>query len=152
YFYHPYRVAQKICYNGGTDEDCIIALLHDVVEDTVGTVEQITKMFGERISFGVFCLTDSDKSVGNRATRKTIDNLRLASSSPSIQTIKYADMLDNGPSIIANDPDFAIVFMKEKTALLEVMNSGDKDLLAKCWEMINTFEAELVVTDDDYCR
>lgn len=47
-----------------------IAVLHDVVEDTEATMEDIVELFGEEVATGVWFLTKCPDYVGNRATRK----------------------------------------------------------------------------------
>jgi hypothetical protein len=44
--------------------------------------------------------------------------------------IKVADIIDNTKSITAHDPDFARVYLKEISALLDVLVDADPNLLA----------------------
>ena len=46
YIYHPIHVAEQM----DTEYECIIALLHDVVEDTVMTTEDVAKEFGDEVA------------------------------------------------------------------------------------------------------
>ena len=48
--FHPYTVAMMIQRSGGTDNAVIAGLLHDVVEDTKYTLEDIINEFGEDIA------------------------------------------------------------------------------------------------------
>ncbi len=51
YILHPMEVAQ-ILSTMTSDQDVITAgILHDVVEDTDGTLKEIEKRFGERVAF-----------------------------------------------------------------------------------------------------
>ena len=51
YILHPLEVAQ-ILSTMTNDENIIAAgILHDIVEDTDGTLEEIEKRFGERVAF-----------------------------------------------------------------------------------------------------
>ena len=71
-----------------------MALLHDTVEDTNVTREQIAEEFGWKIFKLVVELTDVTKPEdGNRATRKAIEAKRLGMASKEAQTIKLADLL-----------------------------------------------------------
>lgn len=58
YIEHPKTVASMV----DGDEAKIVALLHDTVEDTDATVDEIRSMFGDRIADAVACMTH-DKSV-----------------------------------------------------------------------------------------
>ena len=50
YIYHPIEVAKiLVAYDCDTDS-IIAALLHDTVEDTAVTLEQVRKLFGEEVS------------------------------------------------------------------------------------------------------
>jgi guanosine-3',5'-bis(diphosphate) 3'-pyrophosphohydrolase len=50
----------------------------------------------------------------------------LISVSAEAQTIKYADIIDNSIDIVENDPDFAMIFLKEYRDLLRGMNKGEQ--------------------------
>ena len=45
YIYHPIYVAEQM----KTENECIVALLHDVVEDTEITLEQLESIFSDEI-------------------------------------------------------------------------------------------------------
>ena len=49
YFLHPFRVMMK-CQ---TDEERIVALLHDIIEDTDYTLAELRKTFGDEIANAV---------------------------------------------------------------------------------------------------
>lgn len=123
YIVHPIAVSNLVKENGGTDEMIAAALLHDTVEDTDVTREQIAEEFGWKIFKLVVELTDVTKPEdGNRATRKAIEAKRLGMASKEAQTIKLADLIDNTKTIFKHDPKFAKVYIQEKIALLEAMD------------------------------
>ena len=76
---------------------------------------------------------------GNRATRKELDRQHTAKASPDAKTVKLADLISNGKSIIKDDPNFAKVFMKEKAALLEVLTEGDAILFKEASDMVASY-------------
>ena len=132
YIVHPREVAAIVATVPHTPEMLAAALLHDTVEDTGVTIETIRAEFGAVVAGLVADLTDvSTPSGGNRAIRKGIDLAHTAGASPSAKTIKLADLLSNTASIVAHDPGFARVYLKEKAAMLEVMTDGDATLLAR---------------------
>ena len=122
YITHPIRVSEIVAHNQGSDEMIAAALLHDVVEDTPVTHDEILDKFGANVSDLVFGLTDVDLSMGNRKTRKALDRDRIASSSADVQLIKLADFIDNTTSIVQNDPNFAKLYLQEKSQMLDVMD------------------------------
>lgn len=130
YIEHPVRVAETVLYYQGTSEMVQAALLHDVVEDTGVTSETIHKFFGPKVGELVDWLTDiSRPHHGNRATRKKMDRDHSIASPAEAQTIKLADLIDNCTDIVANDPHFARVYLKEMGLLLESLDKADKRLL-----------------------
>lgn len=139
YIVHPCNVA-RILSLVTTDVDMLCAAyLHDTVEDTDLTCEQIKNMgFGGRISRLVAELTDiSIPSDGNRAERKALDRAHTACASADGQTIKLCDLLDNTCSITRHDPDFARVYIKEKRLLLdEALCAGDPFLYQAAYEQV----------------
>ena len=123
YIVHPIAVSNIVKENGGTEDMIAAALLHDTLEDTNVTKEQIAEEFGWKIFKLVVELTDVTKPAdGNRATRKAIEAKRLGMASKEAQMIKLADLIDNTKSIFEHDPKFAKVYRQEKINLLEAMD------------------------------
>ena len=104
------------------DEMVAVAWLHDIVADQGVTLKQIVEQFGPIVGLGVRLL--SDLEVGNRATRKAATCARLSAAPGWVQTIKYADLISNTPSIVMHDPGFARVYLAEKRSLLAGMRDG----------------------------
>ena len=50
YYYHPYNVAKIIVSLGMDTESVVASLLHDVVEDTDITIEEISEQFGKEVA------------------------------------------------------------------------------------------------------
>ena len=100
YIYHPIAVAKIVAYEIGLGAISIVAaLLHDVVEDTDYTVEDIERLFGESIARIVSGLTKisrlnkgTDSSIQAENFRKMLltlhDDVRVI-------LIKIADRLHN---------------------------------------------------------
>jgi (p)ppGpp synthase/HD superfamily hydrolase len=137
YYNHPIEVAETVATVTDDTNMYIAAILHDTVEDTVATTEDIELFFGSDVATLVSELTDvSRPSDGNRAARKAKDRDHLAKASPRAQTIKYADLLSNTASISEHDPSFAVVYLREKKELLDVMLDGDPILRQRCLDFI----------------
>lgn len=128
YINHPIRVMQLVSTKTKDSHALVTALLHDVVEDTDITFKDIYDSFGYRIMKNVYYLTDCNHGIGNRKTRKMIDNIRLSDAPSIVQTIKYADLIDNTSSILKYDPKFAKTYLQEKQILLSLINKGNIEL------------------------
>ncbi|MDG2514818.1 HD domain-containing protein [Sphingobium sp. WW5] len=118
-----------------TDEMLAAALLHDTIEDTATTREDIAREFGEPVAALVMELTDQCHD-GNRATRKAAEAKRLGTISPNAQTVKLADFISNTQSIVAGSPGFAKVYLREKLQVFSVMTGGDPNLYRQAMALI----------------
>ena len=132
YIVHPIEVMEIVKTVPHDEAMLAAALLHDVVEDTDVTLEEINQAFGEDVASLVDDLTDVSKPEdGNRKARKALDREHSAQSSPRAQTVKLADLISNSSDILENDPKFAKVYLAEKELLLKVMTQGDPTLHEK---------------------
>jgi (p)ppGpp synthase/HD superfamily hydrolase len=137
YIAHPRAVADLVRGVPHTDEMLAAALLHDVVEDTRATLDDVQREFGSHVARLVDQLTDrAALADGNRALRKAIEERRLARACPEAKTVKLADLLDNTASIVPHDPSFARVFLAEMQRLLFALEGGDTRLLAQAWRAV----------------
>ena len=127
YITHPLAVAEMVADYMVGDEwttqerdiaiDC--AVLHDVVEDTDVTIEDIEREFGKERAKGVWFLSDPPNFVGNRKLRKKLTRDRLKLAPAYIKLVKSFDIKHNADSIKKYDPKFYVVFEKETTELLK---------------------------------
>lgn len=143
YYNHCFEVRFLVSQvEGVTPEMEMAALLHDTVEDTGVTLEQIRSEFGVKVMEYVTWLTDVSKpSDGNRKVRKEIDRQHTAAAPPEVKTIKLADLISNTSSIVGHDPAFAKVYMAEKRLLLEVLTDGDPWLYKMAKELVDDYFA-----------
>lgn len=101
YWLHPVRVAMGLMQWGVTDRDMLVAaLLHDVVEDTITTPEEVRSAFGARAENLVVWLTAPDARVAGHAVRDYYRRL-LEQGPPDAHLLKIADRSDNLRSIQA---------------------------------------------------
>lgn len=126
-------ILQKFAFNPVTSEMIAAAHLHDSVEDTGVTIEQIKYHFGETVAEYVGWLTDVSKPEdGNRKARKAKDLAHTASAPVNAKTIKLADLISNSSTIVQYDPGFAGVYLREKSALLDyALYDADPGLYAE---------------------
>lgn len=144
YWKHPEAVAALVKTVRHTPEMVAAAYMHDVIEDTPCTEEQMRAEFGDPVTDLVIWLTDVSKPTdGNREARKRIDRAHTAAAPREAKTVKLADLIDNSHSIIARDPDFAQVYLKEKRLLLdEALADGDPTLWAMADEIVRQAECQ----------
>jgi len=131
YIVHPINVARLVAEVFPDVDMIAAAYLHDVVEDTPISQQDIDTDFGFRIARYVRGLTDQftdPATCGNRATRKTLELQRLSMESFEVQTIKVADMCDNACTIFKHDPNFSKVFAQEKARLLDALTLAHPQL------------------------
>ena len=123
YFVHPEAVAKIVAEKGGDYEMIAAAYLHDTIEDCDITYERILVEFGKRVADLVLELTDVYTSESyptkNRAERKRLEAERLWKISDDAKMIKRADIKHNTSDIVANDADFAKVYLAEKEYILK---------------------------------
>ena len=137
YIVHPIEVMEIVKTVEHDDAMLAAALLHDVVEDTDVTIEEIEASFGADVAALVSDLTDVSKPEdGNRKLRKAMDRAHSAKSSARAQTVKLADLISNSSDILENDPSFAKVYLHEKELLLDVLTLGDRSLHARAASFI----------------
>jgi guanosine-3',5'-bis(diphosphate) 3'-pyrophosphohydrolase len=103
------------------------AWLHDTIEDQQVSYGQIQSLFGTTVARGVLLLSDLEE--GNRATRMAASRARLAAAPAWVQSIKVADLISNTSTIGLHDPNFAVVYFKEKRLLLDVLTQADPRLV-----------------------
>lgn len=140
YIEHPKRVAQIVKTVPHSTEMVCAAYLHDVVEDTPVSIEEIEQEFGSKVAGLVQELTDEYVKENyqhlNRKNRKKKEVERQAKMSPEAKTIKLADVIDNTRDIIKNDRDFARRYVPEMEALTEALQGGNFKLLMRaCYEV-----------------
>lgn len=94
------------------------ALLHDVVEDTNVTLQQIESEFGEQVAQWVDGLTHVTVGV-NRADREYKTQQKLIAAAWEVRLIKCFDIMHNAKDLAQLDPNFGVTWFKEKLDLFE---------------------------------
>jgi len=99
YFSHPIEVAGILTDLHLDDETIATAILHDTVEDTVATPEQIEKTFGPAVARLVDGVTKLSKIEAQSESERAAENLRkfLLAMSDDVRVllVKLADRLHN---------------------------------------------------------
>jgi len=99
YFSHPIEVAGILTDLRLDDETIATAILHDTIEDTVATPEEITRLFGPSVARLVDGVTKLSKIEAQTENERAAENLRkfLLAMSDDIRVllVKLADRLHN---------------------------------------------------------
>jgi GTP pyrophosphokinase len=110
YIYHPIAVAEIVAkeINLGTTS-MIAALLHDVVEDTDYTIDDIKDMFGEEVANIVYGLTKIEDIVMDESQSVQAENFRkillYTVGDVRVILIKLADRLHNMRTLSSMPPE-----------------------------------------------
>lgn len=93
YIGHPRRVARRVAVHGGSTEQRAAALLHDVLEDTPATADELLRHgIPGQVVTAVVALTKIDGEPYQQAVRR-------AAADPIANLVKWCDLEDN------TDPD-----------------------------------------------
>ena len=104
YINHPIALADVLVNEAGvTDVEVLCAaLLHDTIEDTETTPEELEREFGRRIAEIVIELTDN--KMLKKRTRKRMQIAHAASASRQAKLVKLADKICNLRDVNARPP------------------------------------------------
>lgn len=104
YINHPIALANVLANEGGvTDEEVLCAaLLHDTIEDTETTADELRVNFGDAITAIVLEVTD-DKTLP-KADRKRLQVEHAPHASLKAKQVKLADKICNLRDILASPP------------------------------------------------
>ncbi len=94
YIVHPLRVSTLLIETGASDSLAIAGVLHDTVEDTDTTLDQIERLFGTDVRMLVDAVTEPNRAAPWEERKSgTID--RLGTASQDMLLLACADKLDN---------------------------------------------------------
>lgn len=94
YVEHPVTVAARLEELGYPDEVLAAALLHDVIEDSKTTLDELRELFGDEVAGMVGALTD-DESIESYRERKAEHRERVAAAAGGAMAIYGSDKLTN---------------------------------------------------------
>lgn len=109
YVHHVFDVAGRVAAAGLTSEDALIAaILHDVVEDTYGTLEQIRDLFGPVVAQYVAQLT-LPVEIHQDIEKKVQHQMRMmAEMGWECRAVKIADKTSNVFDLVHDPPGWGI--------------------------------------------
>ena len=104
YINHPLDLAHVLWFEGGVQDPLVLAaaLLHDTIEDTQTTVQELQGEFGVQVARIVMEVTDEASL--NWRVRKKLQVSRARLASPEARQVKLADKICNLRSMVASPP------------------------------------------------
>ena len=142
YWHHLVRVQQLVePIDNEIHMWSMVALTHDVLEDTQCSAEDLWDFFEKfQVPLAPYVVrhvqdltqeyTKDKYPEMNRFERKRAEHSLLQVASTLSIDVKYADIIDNVTGIVAQDPEFAKVYLEEKLHLLYKANHGNYKLWA----------------------
>jgi len=114
------------------------ALLHDVVEDTATTVEEVAAAFGPRVAAGVSALTKSSALDKPAAMRDSL--ARILEQPPEIAIVKLGDRVTNlAPPPPRWSAAKIAAYRAEGQFILDALGAASPFLSARLAERIRTY-------------
>ena len=98
YIIHPMMVAKKLARLGFSDETIAAALVHDVLEDTDVTEQQLRQELGDKVVDIILPLSEDKKLEWETRKKKYINDVKNAS--VETKAVSIADKIHNLESII----------------------------------------------------
>ena len=104
YINHPIALAEVLAGEGGVADIEVLAaaLLHDTIEDTATSYDELVAQFGERVAAIVAEVTDDQKLP--KAERKRLQIVHAASLSAGAKLVKLADKICNLRDVAERPP------------------------------------------------
>jgi guanosine-3',5'-bis(diphosphate) 3'-pyrophosphohydrolase len=104
YINHPIALAQILRVEGGVDDPAVIAaaLLHDTVEDTDTSFQELRGQFGAEVADIVAEVTDTKWL--QKGSRKRLQIIKASRATEGAKLVKLADKIANLRDIIASPP------------------------------------------------
>ncbi|HEY8070188.1 MAG TPA: HD domain-containing protein [Burkholderiales bacterium] len=104
YINHPIALAEVLAAEGGVGDIEVLAaaLLHDTIEDTATTFEELVEHFGSRVAAMVGEVTDDQKLP--KAERKRLQIVHAAGLSAGAKLVKLADKICNLRDVAERPP------------------------------------------------
>ncbi len=129
YILHPIEVAQILSTMTDDQEIITAGILHDIVEDTDGTLEEIKKRFGERVAFLVSSESENkypEEDPGETWKRRKEETLQVLKNSREIG-VKMLWLADK----LANIRSLSGMYSEMGENMWSGLHQGDPQL--QCW-------------------
>jgi (p)ppGpp synthase/HD superfamily hydrolase len=105
-----------------------VAILHDTIEDTDATYEEISELYGSRIADGVLALTKDD-SLPDKPSKMADSLQRIRAQAPEVALVKIADRITNLQSPPAHWTSEKITAYRQEAIIIADALGGKHDYL-----------------------
>jgi guanosine-3',5'-bis(diphosphate) 3'-pyrophosphohydrolase len=125
YINHPIQVAEILWSTGGVRDvnTLVAAVLHDTIEDTGVTPDEIRELFGEDVLGLVLEVTDDRRLP--KMVRKILQVTSAPKKSPRARQIKLADKISNVTEVTSDPPaDWSLQRQREYLDWTEAVING----------------------------
>ncbi len=104
YIVHPLRVCSRLWHDGAVRNvnTLCTAILHDTIEDTDATAEEIRALFGDRITYATLEVSDDQSLSSDEKKQRQLEH--APHMSLDARLVKLADRMDNVWSIEVSTP------------------------------------------------
>lgn len=139
YFTHPSQVAEIVKQFSKDPEIIAAAYLHDTLEDTETTYDEIAVSFSTRVADLVQELT-SVKEDSQKLGKAVYLSQKLNQMSPEALLIKLADRLDNVSDLGTTSESFSEKYKKETRYILEnlrrPLDASHSAIIKQIWDKL----------------
>jgi hypothetical protein len=141
---HLKSVAQIVSSVSEDDEMIAAAWLHDIVEDTEVTIDDLERQFGVRVAKLVHELTVvCHPARRHSAASFALTKQHFAKVSDAAKTVKLADLIDTCRDLYKNDWALFSTYVAEANELALVLNGGNSRLLARLKRDLNKYASSI---------
>jgi (p)ppGpp synthase/HD superfamily hydrolase len=141
YVEHPIRVSQRVlAAPWGTPDLAVVALLHDVVEDTTVKLGEIDREFGWHITGLVAWMTNPKHGSLPRGLRKSLDRDRLRCAPLDVRRLKLLDRIDNVRDMAGAPESFRSLYREESRLMLAALAGTDAELEQELRDLLTSPE------------
>ena len=144
YLWHISVVSMEVMAAVGREPDCdadlavVCAVLHDVVEDTTVTIDEIQDSFGVRVADGVLALTKDPELPHSLRLRNSLDRIRLQPR--EIWMVKLADRITNlQPPPPQWGPDKVAAYRADAVLIHDELGSASRFLAERLFAKIASY-------------
>ena len=145
YVVHLSNVAMEVILAGQQTPDfdtafaMQLALLHDVLEDTATTPEEVEFQFGKAICHGVKALTKNKELPKEEQMADSLNRIRLQPK--EVWAVKLADRITNlQPPPVSWNRDKCIAYLAEAKAIHQYLGEGNRYLSERLKEHIANYD------------
>lgn len=124
YIEHPKRVAWKVFEITHNDELTAAAVLHDTLEDTDTSLEELVSVFGNKIAYLVMDLTNNKEGM-KELGKEVYLTKKMSNLSSNALLIKLADRLDNVSDLSMENETWSRTYATQTKYILDNLCNPD---------------------------